>query len=1098
LNLPPATNSLNPTINPSPVAGSGNQSGASGENSAVGNNGLLISQGGVSVSMDEDFVDTTSSGKLADTTAAGVVADSRPGAVDVLASSPVTDAADNVYAPLGTNAPGISLNDGFQGGAQSVYVDPLVLDLNGDGVKLTDYGSAPVLFDADHDGGSLEQSGWVDANDGIVVQDLSGNGVIDGIHETLSEYFNGAVGTGGNAGTRPFANGLAALKSLDSNSDNVFSSSDTAWNNLRVWVDANHDGKTDAGELKTFADLGIVSINLSGTSQSGLVRDGNEVLATSTFTQTVGGSNVTREAIAANFLTNPNGHSFTTSGNGTVVLTQGGGTGANGQAIGAVSSYVSHSATGETIDVGAKGVQNAYGAEGNDTLTGDAGNNWLAGGAGADTFNAGAGDDVLLIDAFDLQSNIHAGAGMDIVQVVGDEGVTINLAQAEVEIAQGGRGNDILIGGGRSSVFIRGGEGDDILIGGAANDALSGEDGDDLIDGGAGNDVIRGHRGWDVLLGGAGDDFIEGGMEDDSLSGGEGNDALTGGQGDDTIYGGAGTDIAQFTGSFSEYRYTRTDQGLWVSDTVAGRDGTDFLVDVEKASFRDVSLVEIPSNTATGLVNPLPVKDVLAKDKNGAALTRGASTYRFTQAQLLANDLDFQGGALTLNGFSDVQGGSVAIDGANGDVVFTPTAGFGGIYGFKYTIKDAQNNLAATVTNLNTGATAQMKAAVYLKTTDLPSDPLVTDQWYLSEANILSVWKDYSGKGVRIGQFEPGGNFSVTKEVLDYRHADLQANIDAVWLANPTPGQQAGEGAGDKFSTHATLVAGVIAADNNGEGAVGVAYDATIAGHWIGRETETSAQDLSGLTKLLNYDVANNSWTVKPSFAGNFGGGFYQGDLVNAARYGRGGLGTVMVAGAGNDRATGGNANYDNFGNNRYEIQVGAINAITDLGTLQVGSAPFSNQGASILVSAPGSNIASTSRLIQNDNGSVFGTDYETAQGTSFATPIVSGVVALMLEANPELGYRDVQEILALSAKKVTDANTTWQDNHAANWNGGAMHVSHDYGFGEVDALAAVRLAETWARKGTTGNESSFSSKMSGGALGVRCPQSGQGMQVIR
>src|SRR3546814_10780988 len=67
-----------------------------------------------------------------------------------------------------------------------------------------------------------------------------------------------------------------------------------------------------------------------------------------------------------------------------------------------------------------------------------------------------------------------------------------------------------------------------------------------------------------------------------------------------------------------------------------------------------------------------------------------------------------------------------------------------------------------------------------------------------------------------------------------------------------------------------------------------------------------------------------------------------------------------------------------------------------------------------------------------------------------------------MLEANPELGYRDVQDILALSAKRVDTVNPDWAYNGAKNWNGGAMHISHDYGFGEVDARAAVRLAETW------------------------------------
>ena len=454
---------------------------------------------------------------------------------------------------MGSESAGVAINDAFQGGALSVYVDPLVLDLNGDGVRLTDYGSSPVLFDIDHDGGSKEQTGWVDGNDGIVVHDLNGNGAIDDIHETLSEYYNGSVGVGGNTGSKPYANGLAALKSLDSNADNAFTSADTAWTDLRVWVDADHDGTTDVGELKTFSELGITSINLSATNQSGLVRDGNEVLVSSTFV--IDGQ--TREALAANFLANPNGHTFSVSGAGTVVNTQSGGS------AGGASTYVSHSTIGETIDVAAKGVQNAYGAAGNDTLIGDANNNWLGGGQGSDTFTAGDGDDVLLIDAADLQANIHAGAGTDIAQVVGDDGVTLNLAQAELEIAQGGRGSDVLIGGGVSSVFIRGGDGDDIIIGGIANDALSGEDGDDVLDGGAGNDILRGHRGQDKILGGTGDDLIMGGQGDDRLIGGAGNDVLKGEQGDDVIDGGDGIDnVVQFSGSFADYRITRSEDGV--------------------------------------------------------------------------------------------------------------------------------------------------------------------------------------------------------------------------------------------------------------------------------------------------------------------------------------------------------------------------------------------------------------------------------------------------------------------------------------------------------------------------------------------------------
>lgn len=133
---------------------------------------------------------------------------------------------------------------------------------------------------------------------------------------------------------------------------------------MRVWVDANHDAKTDTGELKTLAELNITQINLAATNQSGLVKDGNEVLASGSFVQ----NGQTKEAIAITFLADPNGHAFVASGTGTTVSTQGG-----------VSSYVTRSAAGESIDVTAKGVNNAYGAQGNDILTGNGSDNgWWA------------------------------------------------------------------------------------------------------------------------------------------------------------------------------------------------------------------------------------------------------------------------------------------------------------------------------------------------------------------------------------------------------------------------------------------------------------------------------------------------------------------------------------------------------------------------------------------------------------------------------------------------------------------------------------------------------------------------------------------------
>lgn len=129
-----------------------------------------------------------------------------------------------------------------------------------------------------------------------------------------------------------------------------------------------------------------------------------------------------------------------------------------------------------------------------------------------------------------------------------------------------------------------------------------------------------------------------------------------------------------------------------------------------------------------------------------------------------------------------------------------------GIMGFKYGVADSLGNITQVI-NSATGQTEQMRAAVYLKTPELPTDPGLVDQWYLSETNILPVWQDYTGAGITIGQFEPSGPYAVSNEVYDYRHPDLQANVDPNWLASGT--------ASTDFSNHATLVAGVMVAANN-------------------------------------------------------------------------------------------------------------------------------------------------------------------------------------------------------------------------------------------------------------------------------------------
>lgn len=910
-------------------------------------------------------------------------------------------------------------------------VDPVVLDLDGDGVELIAYQDSIATFDVDNDN-YIENTGWVGSDDGILVHDRNNDGKINNITETISEYYGAASGAGA-----IYTDGLKALKTLDSNNDNVFNSSDAMYSTLRVWKDGNADGRTDAGELKTLAELGITSINLNSQTVKREEVAGNPVLSRTTMTM----NGQTRDVASVDFATNPIGYEWNQVSDG-VKLTSDDGTS---------STYAIGSTTGSTANFATLNVKSVIGNVGNDTIIGDATDNWMIGGAGNDSMSGGAGNDVLIIDADDNLANINAGDGLDTVQVSDTRGVTINLHNINAEVVIGGDGNDTFIGGGNTNVFIRGGKGDDAIIGGSADDALSGEDGNDTMDGGRGDDVIRGHRGKDVLIGNLGEDLLFGGDDDDKIYGDAGEDLLNGGSGNDMLYGGADYDVAEFTGNLDQYVVTHLSDGtVRVTDKVAGRDGTDILKDIEALNFKNIKEVQLD------LPNPFTSNDVVS--------VSGTGPYTISAASILANDIDYQGNPLHITGITDVVGGSAVLSGSN--IIFTPNASYQGVLSFKYTIADSLNNAGAQAVVIATGQAAEMKGTVSIRQDGQPIDPLFYEQWYLSDANILPVWKDYTGAGVKVGVFDLG--------FVDVNHSDLVNNLSQDTIDGVVRSQ---------IAEHATLVAGVIGATKNNLGSIGVAYDATISSIAVGQGDNIN---LNVIYDYKNYDIVNNSWGFTAPFVDNFiANPQNEQPFIDAASLGRNGLGTIIINSAGNERQEGGNANTSNFDNNRFGITVGAINKNADLGSLEISQKPFSNAGANLLISAPGSNITSTSLIIENSNGSIFGDNYEVTEGTSFATPIIAGITALMLEANPDLGYRDVQEILAYSARNVLDSSTSWQENGANNWNGRGLHFSHDYGFGNVDALAAVRLAETWTQQQTFENEvqGSITKTVTGGTL---------------
>jgi proprotein convertase subtilisin/kexin type 2 len=349
---------------------------------------------------------------------------------------------------------------------------------------------------------------------------------------------------------------------------------------------------------------------------------------------------------------------------------------------------------------------------------------------------------------------------------------------------------------------------------------------------------------------------------------------------------------------------------------------------------------------------------------------------------------------------------------------------------------------------------------------EVGADPLFPFQWHLQnigqkisnlmvtpgeDLRISQAWNLSKGEGVRV---------AVIDDAVEIVHRDLAPNVvsgasfsyslNSLYQLYPLPCNQP-----NIDDTHGTAVTGIILArDDNRFGGAGVAPRAAlVAYNALANGTDADIAD------ALTRDLANNS-ILHNSWGSNDDGKLHPADasFIQAIRtgidLGRNGKGSIFVFPAGNggcyptfrtvNSCSDDNANFDGYVNQLGQITVGAVGP--DGKRLS-----YSEQGVNILVSAPAEAITTTAVK----DGERF--DF---RGTSASAPMISGVVALMLSANPQLTWRDVQLILAKSARKNHPTDTAW----AAPKFG--YNYNPYYGFGVPDAEKAVQLSKSWQSVG--------------------------------
>jgi subtilisin family serine protease len=374
-----------------------------------------------------------------------------------------------------------------------------------------------------------------------------------------------------------------------------------------------------------------------------------------------------------------------------------------------------------------------------------------------------------------------------------------------------------------------------------------------------------------------------------------------------------------------------------------------------------------------------------------------------------------------------------------------------------------------------------------------------------ADLSLESAYRDgYTGAGVTVAVSDSG---------MDLTHTDLDDNLynrhKNYFLSSPFNGSpQPATTRGD----HGTSVAGIIAAEGwNSLGVRGIAPASTVAGfRYIG-----SAGDITRVLDQADgpYYIFNYSYGYSFTNYSFPWDGTYQDKLLDMFYVsGRSNLGALYVKSAGNSYREcdfydssyylienvgvcyAHNANMDSDNVTIPMIVVGALNA-------NGYRSSYSSTGSSLWVSAFGGEYGSTDPAILTidqagcDRGysktGVSGTDFEqgldalneecdythTFNGTSSAAPMVSGIIALMLEANPALTGRDVKYILAATAEQVNDPNFdgtnphengdffalsghTYEQGWVTNAAGFSFH--NHFGFGKVNGDAAVEMAKNY------------------------------------
>ena len=314
------------------------------------------------------------------------------------------------------------------------------------------------------------------------------------------------------------------------------------------------------------------------------------------------------------------------------------------------------------------------------------------------------------------------------------------------------------------------------------------------------------------------------------------------------------------------------------------------------------------------------------------------------------------------------------------------------------------------------------------------SDPMAGCQGHIWQVELDNAWEmQYTGEGIKVAVVDGG---------VVYMHEDLAL---AVSLEN-MEAYDGADGNFNPFDGHGTGMAGIIAARHDDVGTRGIAPDSTIYSLRMRRFLSNDEELQQAM--LFRHDevaVSNNSWGLAWINAPNSKRPVIEQQLLTGISEGYSGKGVSYVFGVSNHQ----NSNFSDLENYYGSMAVCGVDSNGSFS--ETSESNPMGYGFNIWVCAPHTTVAATKHNY-----------YRTWAGTSVSTAITSGVVALVRSANTDLTWRDVKLILAESARQNDESNPEWTEGAEKYGSDGRYTYNPNYGFGEVNAYEALKLAVDW------------------------------------